>query len=119
MGDLVFNRRHPFVDRSAGASIKSWIEVLEKTTKKFHRNTNYVCGHAGKGFDVIVKKKDVELFGVYLQNLLTHVEAEIKSGKTLDEILKSTTVIPGSPEWAGDGIDRPLKAAYEELTATG
>src|SRR5205085_910945 len=25
MGDLVFNRRHPFVDRSAGANIKSWI----------------------------------------------------------------------------------------------
>ncbi|RYY71845.1 MAG: MBL fold metallo-hydrolase, partial [Chitinophagaceae bacterium] len=25
MGDLVFNRRHPFIDRTAGASISNWI----------------------------------------------------------------------------------------------
>src|SRR5882757_2659225 len=35
MGDLVFNRRHPFVDRSAGASMKSWITVLDKALNKF------------------------------------------------------------------------------------
>ena len=29
-GDLVFNRRHPFVDRAAGANINSWIKVLDK-----------------------------------------------------------------------------------------
>ena len=27
-GDLVFNRRYPFVDRAAGASIKSWISEI-------------------------------------------------------------------------------------------
>ena len=29
MGDLLFNRRYPFVDRNAGASMKSWINVLD------------------------------------------------------------------------------------------
>jgi len=35
-------------------------------------------------------------------------------GKTKEEILKATE-IPGSPEWKGDGIERPLGAAYTEL----
>ena len=35
MGDLMFNRRHPFVDRSAGANIKNWIKVLHRATRKF------------------------------------------------------------------------------------
>src|SRR4051812_6147731 len=29
-GDLMFNKRHPFVDRSAGANISSWIRDLDK-----------------------------------------------------------------------------------------
>ena len=39
MGDLVFNRRHPFVDRSAGANIKSWMNVLDIALKKFDKKT--------------------------------------------------------------------------------
>jgi len=45
-GDLVFNRRHPFVDRGAGANIKSWIEVLNKALDKYSKKTNFVFGHA-------------------------------------------------------------------------
>ena len=32
------------------------------------------------------------------------------------EIVKATA-IPGAPEWKGDGIERPLGAAYDELTS--
>jgi hypothetical protein len=51
-----------------------------------------------------------------LEKTLQFVEGEIKSGKTKAEILKATT-IPGAPEWKGDGIDRPLGAAFDELTS--
>ncbi len=76
VGDLVFNRRHPFVDRSAGANIQSWINVLDLTLKNFDNKTVFVCGHSGENYDV--------------------------KGP--------------SPDWKGDGIERPLTAAYEELT---
>ena len=116
MGDLVFNRRHPFVDRTAGANITSWIKVLEKTTSTFSKKTTYVCGHAGDGYDIVIKQDDLHAFRDYLGNLMKYVNDALVAGKTKDEILKATT-IPGSPEWKGDGIDRPLKAAWEELTA--
>lgn len=115
VGDLMFNRRHPFIDKTAGASISNWIVALEKATKTFSKKTRYVCGHAAEGYDVIVKADDLKLFGDYLGMLLQFVEGEIKSGKSKDEIIKATS-IPGVTEWKGDGIERPLTAAYIELT---
>lgn len=115
MGDLVFNRRHPYVDRKAGAHIKSWISLLNKTVDTFTDKTQFVCGHAAPGYDVVLKKDDIRAFAKYLGDMYNFVEGAIKSGKTKEEILK-TTEIPGSPEWKGDGIIRPLTAAYEEIT---
>ena len=114
-GDLVFNRRHPYVDRSAGANIKSWINVLDKALNKFNKKTIYVFGHAGTGYEVTGKADDLKVFRDYLGNVLKFVEGEIKAGKTKEEILKASA-IPGSDQWKGDGIQRPLTAAWEELT---
>jgi len=115
LGDLVFNRRHPYVDKSAGADMANWIKVLDKATSTFSKKTQYVCGHAGDGYNTILKADDLKAFGDYLGNVLKFTEAEIKAGKTKEEILKATE-IPGSPEWKGGGIERPLTAAYIELT---
>ena len=115
-GDLVFNRRHPYVDRSAGANMKSWVEVLNKALNKFDKETIYVFGHAGQGYKVTGAADDLNKFRDYLGNVLKFVEGEIKAGKTKDEILKNK-IIPGGEEWKSDGIERPLTAAYEELTA--
>lgn len=116
MGDLVFNRRHPFIDKTAGASIDNWIKLLDKATSTFSKKTQYICGHAAEGYDVLIKADDLKAFGEYLGNVLKFTEAEIKSGKTKEEILKATE-IPGSPEWKGGGIERPLTAAFIELTS--
>ena len=115
-GDLVFNRRHPYVDRGAGASIKSWIEVLNKALNKFDRDTLFIYGHAAAGYKVTGTSDDLNKFRDYLGNVLKFAEGEIKAGKSKEEILKAT-LIPGGEEWKTDGIKRPLEAAYEELTA--
>ncbi len=116
VGDLVFNRRHPFVDRSAGANMQSWIRVLDATMKKFDSKTIFICGHSGENYDVKGSKEMLLSFRDYLGNVLKFVGDEIKTGKSKEEILKASE-IPGSPEWKGDGIERPLTAAYEEITS--
>ena len=115
MGDLVFNRRHPFIDRSAGASIKNWINILDSCGKKFNADTKFIFGHAGEGHEVTGKMDDLKAFRNYLDQLLTFTEAEVKAGKSKEEFLKSK-FIPGNTEWLGDGIERPLTAAYEEVS---
>lgn len=115
MGDLVFNRRHPNIDRSAGASVKNWINLLDRCGKKFDNKTKFVFGHAAEGHEVTGTQEDLKAFKNYLEQLLTFTEAEVKAGKSKEEFLKNK-FIPGNTEWIGDGIERPLTAAYEEVT---
>lgn len=116
MGDLVFNRRYAFVDRSAGANIKSWITLLGKVLETFDNDTIFIFGHAFDPEKVTGNKEDIKAMLNYLAKLLQFVAGEINAGKTKDEIIKSKS-IPGVSEWQGDGIERGLTAAYEEITA--
>jgi cyclase len=113
VGDLVFNRRWAFIDRSAGASVKNWILVLENIQKEFDNDTLFVFGHAFDPEKVTGNKADIKAMQDYLTNLLAFVNSQIKAGKTKEEILKAKS-IPGVTEWQGDGIERGLDAAYEE-----
>lgn len=118
MGDLVFNRKYPFIDRSAGADISSWIKVLDTTLKKFDNDTLYIFGHALDPKKVTGKADDLRAFQHYLQRLLDHVSLQIKAGKSKQEILK-ITAIPGAPQWQGEGIERSLTAAFDEIMSKG
>jgi len=116
MGDLMFNRRYPFIDRSAGANIKNWISILETANKKFSKKTTFIFGHAHETASVTGGKEDLMLMKDFFEKLLTFTQAEIKAGKSKEDFLKNTA-IPGVTEWKGDGIQRPLGAAYDEVTA--
>lgn len=80
MGDLIFNRRHPFIDRPAGASIKNWIVVLEKVAKDHAADTKYIFGHAGEGYPVVGDRADLMAMRDYLTALLDAAAAAIKAG---------------------------------------
>jgi glyoxylase-like metal-dependent hydrolase (beta-lactamase superfamily II) len=116
MGDLMFNRRHPYVDRSTGANMKNWMTILETSQKKFSKKTQFVFGHSGDGYDITGTVDDLKSFQEYIGNILAFTEKEIKAGKTKEEIIK-TTVLPFATQWKGDGLQRPLTAAYDELIA--
>ncbi len=116
VGDLVFNKRHPFIDKTAGANITQWVQTLSDATNHFNDSTTYICGHAATGYEVIATKADVLEFRDYLVNLIKFTKESIASGMTKDTFLKQTT-IPGSPLWQGDGISRPLEAAWIEFYA--
>ena len=116
MGDLVFNRRHPFVDRGAGANMQSWITVMDKTISTFDKKTKYVFGHSAPGYEVTGTAEDLKAFRDYLSKLLDFVSTQIKAGKSKEEIIK-TTELPFETQWKGDGLSRPLQAAFEELNS--
>jgi cyclase len=114
VGDLVFNRRYPYIDKNAGANIESWVLVLEKILKQFNNDTTFICGHANKGYEVKLTKADIEAFKNYLVNLIAYSKQKIAEGITKEEFLK-TTSIPNASEWTGDGVNRSLEAAWAEF----
>jgi glyoxylase-like metal-dependent hydrolase (beta-lactamase superfamily II) len=115
IGDLLFNRRFPYIDMGAGASIKLWHETLESIKSYYDHETMFICGHAAEGYDVVVNKNDISAFQNYLEKLLAFGEKAISEGRTLEEVKASTKTIPGAEEWKGDGISRSLDAVYVEL----
>jgi cyclase len=115
LGDLMFNKRHPFVDRSAGASIGNWINVLGKAMKEYNKKTLYIFGHSLNPGEETGSEEDLKKFQDYLSKLLRFAETELRRGVSKEEFIRNTS-IPGVTEWSGPGIDRPLTAAYEEIT---
>ena len=115
LGDLIFNRRFPYIDMAAGADIENWIIVLDKILKKYSKNTTYVFGHSDNGYDIKGDNNDIIAFRNYLERLMLFGEDCKKSGKSLEEALLIKT-IPGAEEWSGKGIERSIKAVYEQLS---
>lgn len=113
-GDLVFNRRYPYIDKTAGASIENWIEILQQLQSYYDNEVIFIFGHAREGYAVTGNKSDLAAFADYLTALMEFVSAEIRTGKSKDQILLAKE-IPGAPQWIGDGIERSLNAALEEL----
>jgi len=64
MGDLIFNRRFPYMDKSAGASIENWIAVLDKALNKFDTETKFIFGHSDNDFDITGGKEDIKAFRI-------------------------------------------------------
>jgi glyoxylase-like metal-dependent hydrolase (beta-lactamase superfamily II) len=115
LGDLVFNRIHPYIDKAAGASIAGWIGLLERAVKGHADDTIFIFGHAKPDWKITGGKPELLFMRDYLTALLDFTRGEIKAGKSRDEFAKSTAVLKGFPDH-GPLVARVLTAAYDELS---
>lgn len=116
MGDLMWNKLHPVIDRPNGASITNWIVMMEAIHKVNHNDTVFICGHNIATGTPIVKRADLLNFRDYLTALMSFVGGLVKEGKTRDEVLARRDVLKGFEDY-GPLVARPLPAAYDEITA--
>jgi cyclase len=118
MGDLLFNRAHPNIDRPAGANLGHWVTVLERVANAHSADTIFVAGH-GRGNAVRCTRADVQHFRDYLSASLDTARTAVKAGRSRDE-LAAATVIPGFEDTVA--LNARLTAgfvlgqAYDELT---
>jgi cyclase len=121
LGDLLFNRIYPVIDRPGGASIRHWVTVLEKIASEYPKDAIYICGHGVAKFGVTLGHADLFVFRDYLSALLAHVESEIKAGKSKEEVVKLQN-LAGFPDFhvppgRGNRLPSNLGVAYDELTS--
>ena len=118
MGDLLFNRAHPNIDRAQGARIDNWITVLETVAKRANNDTIIIAGHAK---DNVVKNGRAELmhFRNYLTAVLDHARAGVKRGQSKEEVQK-LDVLKGFEDNASPNARLTLAfvlgLAYDEVT---
>jgi glyoxylase-like metal-dependent hydrolase (beta-lactamase superfamily II) len=121
MGDLMFHQRHPVVDRAAGATIRNWMTVLDRTTRDHDTGTIYIFGHANTGLPVTGNQAELSRFRDYFAALLAFVESQVKAGKSREEILAMRDPLAGFESFGRFGQANPrdaLTCAYEEVTTS-
>ncbi len=117
MGDLMFNRRHPRVDRPAGARVSGWMELLAQVIADHARDTTYVFGHAGEGFPVTGSRDELTRQADYFEAVLEHTRKGIAAGRSREEVM-ALEALPGFETHAGgsERLGRVLGDAFDELT---
>ncbi len=119
MGDLMFNRVYPVIDRPGGAQIRSWIKILEKVASDYPADAIYVYGHANPKFGVTGTRADLLVLRDYFTGLLEHTQKQIAAGKPKNEIVALEN-LPGFPDFQQPLPNRlgiNLSVAYDELTS--
>lgn len=120
MGDLIFNRIPPYIDRPAGASIQNWAEILENIHKQYSDETIFIFGHGNPEYGISGSRSDLLAMRDFLSGLLEYTREGIKQGKSREEIA-AIERLPKFNEYYNerrkDGIASCIKTAFEELTA--
>lgn len=119
MGDLMFNQRHPVVDRAAGATLRGWMTVLDSTVKAHSNDTIYIFGHGGANLPITGNHTDLEKFRDYLGAVLAFVDTQVKAGKSRDEVMAMRDPLKGYEQYGRFQNTNPreiLTCAYEEIT---
>jgi cyclase len=118
MGDLVFNRAYPFIDRDGGASVRGWIELLEAVAAEHGGDTVFVFGHARPGFEPTGDRADVLLQRDFLAAVLESAERSAAAGASREEAIAAE--LPGFPDHAPIvermSLGASIGAAYDEVT---
>jgi cyclase len=119
MGDLVFNRVYPFVDRAGGASMRGWVYVLEAVAAEHSADTIYIFGHARPGFEVTGGRADVLLQRDLLSAVLETAERAVAAGRSREDAMAAER-LPGFDEHEPINARLTLGAvigvAWDELT---
>jgi glyoxylase-like metal-dependent hydrolase (beta-lactamase superfamily II) len=119
MGDLIFNRMYPVIDRPGGASIQHWIVVLEEVAKAYPADAIYVFGHGNSKFGVTGKPADLLVLRDYLSGLLDYVQKKITAGEPKERIVGLEN-LPGFTDFhtpLPNRLGSNLGVAFDELTA--
>ncbi len=93
-----------------------WTAFLQQVARELPGNTIYIFGHAGPKHEVTGSRADLQHHASYLGALLDYVRAEVKAGKTREQIVASTDIIKGFEDY-GPLVPRPLGPAFDEVTA--
>lgn len=120
MGDLVFNRAYPFIDRAGGASVRGWIALLEAVAAAHPADTVYLFGHGRPEFGVTGGRADVLRQRDLLSALLERARRAHAAGQSRAEAT-AVEALPGFDDYvplaARLNAAAALGAAYDELAA--
>jgi glyoxylase-like metal-dependent hydrolase (beta-lactamase superfamily II) len=121
MGDLAWNRFHPFVDRPAGASIANWQKALDRIAGQHTADAIYIFGHGKPEAGITGGRSDLLNFRDYFTAVIDYVQRGVEAGHSKEDIVKLER-LRGFEDYVAPSktinLAQVLGAAYDELTET-
>jgi cyclase len=114
MGDIYFNGAYPFIDLSAGGSIKGMIAAVKQILLRCDQNTKVIPGHGH-----LSNKAELEEYLKMLVTVRDRISREIRAGKTLDAVIASQPTRDLDAVW-GKGFMKPeqfVTIVYESVVS--
>ena len=110
MGDLLFHRMIPYIEREAGSDTENWIRILEHVAKMDVEKV--IPGHGE-----ITDRNGLLAKAEYLKSLRAEVGRFIENNASLDETMGKID-LPGFHDLEGyaDQLGQNVGAVYEELS---
>ncbi len=108
-GDILFNGSFPFIVWQDGIDTKNWADFLIKVAETWQVD-KIIPGHGQ-----LAEKKDLLRLSNYLSDLRAAVSAEIKAGKSLDEMKKTISFDKYRDFKSAQLIPMNIESVYNEL----
>ena len=109
-GDTFITSGLPFVDLSSGGSIHGIIASAERVLAMTNDRTKLIPGHGP-----LADRARVQAWRDMLVVLRDRMTAEIKAGKTVDQVLAANITADYLKDWPG-GHERFVRLLYQELS---
>ncbi|GAB5520820.1 MAG: MBL fold metallo-hydrolase [Rhodothermales bacterium] len=119
MGDLMFNRRMPFIDLGSGASTQGWVDTLTTVYDTYDAETVFIFGHSNPDYPITGDVGDIVVMRDFFEALRAYVEQGVKAGKTAEALLaEANGTIPGAPNgFDYNRLDFTLQTVHTEMTS--
>ncbi len=109
MGDMLFYKRHPYIDWKAGSNTENWIASLEKVA-------TWDVEVVIPGHGELTDKSGLTWKVEYLSDLRTEVGEAVKKGQTLEEAKESVKMEKYSEIPWSYMLEAGVEAVFNELT---
>lgn len=87
LGDLIFNRLYPVMDKPGGTRVRNWSRLLTIIADHYPADAIFIFGHGNPRFGVTGTRADLLQMQKYLDAVLALVAADLKAGKSKAEIV--------------------------------
>ena len=101
MGDIYFNYRYPFIDKSSGGSADGVIAAVDRALALATDRTKIIPGHGP-----LATKADLVAYREMLATVQGRIKAQVAAGKSTNEIVDSKPTREFDEKW-GNGSIKP------------
>ncbi len=117
LGDLLNNRGFPNADAPSGASIHSWVQVLETIAPEFAADTTYIFGHNEAGFPPVGGRDDLYYQRDYFSAVIDAADRALREGRSREQAVAIES-LPGYTHFGGTAsrLGLAVGIAYDELS---